>query len=64
MVSFVAIAKEDAILIYVAYVPTVNREAMNLEVGAARKIISIISKSRGWSSWLKVKEQIEMNQLM
>ena len=58
--SFVPIANEDALLIYVNYLPSVNRERMNLKVDTARQVIASMSMSKGWSSWLKVKEQIQL----
>src|SRR5216683_2173695 len=47
----------DTILIYVNYLPSVDRQMMNTTINSARKVISIDAKSRGWSSWLKVKER-------
>ena len=58
--DFVPIANEDAILIYVKYLPSVNREFMNMSINTAREVISMKSKSYGWSSWLKVKEKVQM----
>jgi hypothetical protein len=52
--------KGDTILIYVRYVPSVNREAMNMAINGAREVISMDAKSRGWSSWLKMKEEVKM----
>ena len=59
-IDFFPSENEDAILIYVIYFPNVNRQLMNMSINSARKRISMIVKSRGWSSWLKVKEQVEM----
>jgi hypothetical protein len=60
-IAFVPLDKDDAILIYVTYsvdrVPE-SRQRMNLAVETAKEVISI--HTRGWSSWLKVKEQIEL----
>lgn len=53
-------AKGDTILIYVRYIPSVNREAMNMAINGAREVISMDAKSRGWSSWLKMKEEVKM----
>jgi hypothetical protein len=47
-------------MIYVKYLPSVNREVMNMAIDTARKVIAIETKSRGWSSWLKVTERVEM----
>jgi hypothetical protein len=57
--AFVRIEKEDAILIYVDYLPSVNRQRMNQTVDTARQVIAIESKGRGWP-WLKVKERVQM----
>lgn len=59
-IDFVPLGKEDAILIFVRYLPTVNREVMNMSIDTARKVISINAKSYGWLSWLKVKEDVQM----
>jgi len=63
MLDFIPIENEDTIIIRVIYIPSVNREVMNMSVDTARRVISEESNSRGWSSWLKVKEQIEMKEL-
>jgi hypothetical protein len=61
---FVPLEKEDAILISVTYLPSVDRipesrQRMNLTLDSAREIISTRSKAKGWSSWLKVRERVE-----
>jgi hypothetical protein len=48
--------KGDTTLIFVRYLPPVDRELMNMTINVAREVISIDAKSRGWSSWLKVKK--------
>ena len=58
--DFIPIEKEDRILIYVKYLPNVNREVMNMAINTAREVISIKAKSYEWSSWLKVKEQVQI----
>ncbi len=50
----------DTLLIYVRYLPDVNREAMNMAIDAARKVIAINAKSRGWTGWLKVREDVKI----
>jgi hypothetical protein len=50
----------DTILIYVRYLPTVNREAMNIGIDAARHVIRTTAKSYDWDTWLKVREDIQM----
>src|SRR5678816_989935 len=37
--DFVPIQNEDSILIYVRYLPTVNRQVMNMSIDSARKVI-------------------------
>ncbi len=58
--DFVPIENEDAILIFVRYFPTVNREAMNMAIDRARQVIAIRAKSYRWNNWLRVKEDIKM----
>jgi hypothetical protein len=63
-IDFVPIENENTILIFVTYVPSiVEREIMNTQIEGARQAIAIESKSRGWSSWLKVREKVEMHEL-
>jgi len=50
----------ETILIYVRYLPNVNREAMNITLVTTRKVIDITAKSYGWDSWLKVREDIQL----
>jgi len=54
---------ENTLVIYVTYLPTVQRVLMNKSVEAAKKVIGLISKTRGWSAWLKVQEHVEMKEL-
>jgi hypothetical protein len=58
--EFVPLTAVDTLVIYVRYLPSVNREVMNISIDTARKIIALSAKSHGWSSWLKVKEDVEM----
>jgi hypothetical protein len=60
MLFFIPLEKENAILIFVRYTQKTNREAMNIGIDTARKVIEMDVKSRGWNSWLKVKERIEL----
>jgi hypothetical protein len=50
----------ETISIYVRYLPTVNREAMNTTIEAAKHVINVNAKSRGWLGWLKVREDVQM----
>ena len=50
----------ETILIYVRYLPDVNREVMNLAIDGARKVIQITAKGYGWDSWVKVREDIQL----
>lgn len=58
--DFVPLENENTILIFVKYLPSVNREIMNMDINTSREIIAMESKARGWSSWLRVKERVEM----
>ena len=58
--DFVPVENVDAILIYVVYLPTVDREVMNLAIDTARKVIAMKVKSKGWASWVNVKEQVTL----
>jgi len=58
--DFVGDSARDTIEIVVKYLPTVNREIMNRSIDTAKKIIFRKAESHGWSSWLKVKESVEM----
>lgn len=49
----------ETILIYVRCSPDVNREAMNMSIDAARKVIQITAKSYGWDNWVKIQEDVE-----
>jgi hypothetical protein len=50
----------ETVLIFVRYLPSVNREAMNTAIDTARKVIHITAKSYGWDSWVKIREKVEM----
>jgi hypothetical protein len=60
LLSFIPLEKENTILIFVRYTRQTNREVMNIGIDTARKVIEMNAKSRGWNSWLKVKEKIEL----
>lgn len=57
---FVPLEDSDTIRIDVRYSPTVNREIINISISAAREMITIHSKANGWTSWLKIKEDVRM----
>jgi hypothetical protein len=61
--EFIPVAGTDTITIYVVYLPSVVRQVMNTYIDAARRVISIETRSRGWDSWLKVKEQVELGKM-
>ena len=61
--SFVlSVSQEDpeTLLIFVEYLPTVNREMMNSAIDSTRKVILITAKIYGWDKWVKIREQVEM----
>ena len=53
----------ETILIYVRYLPDVNREVMNINIDSAREVIRITARSYGWDKWLKVREDIQMGKV-
>lgn len=57
-IVFIPLIKENAILILVQHTRKTNRQVMNIAIDAARKITEINAKSKGWNSWLKVREEI------
>lgn len=60
MLIFIPIQNADAITIFVRYMANVDREAMNIDIDSARKVIEIKTKSHGWDGWVKIQEKIEM----
>ena len=58
--SFLGDSAKDTLIIVVRYWPTVDREMMNREIEFAKKVTSKTAEVNGWSSWLKIKEQVEM----
>jgi hypothetical protein len=49
----------ETVAVVVFYGPQVNREAMNIAIESAHKVILMTAKGYGWSSWVKVQERIE-----
>ncbi|MGB7912001.1 MAG: hypothetical protein WCF59_07225 [Desulfobaccales bacterium] len=60
MLNFVALDTENTILIYVSYNKQTRRELMNRGIDNARKLVENEARSRGWDSWLKVKEEVKL----
>jgi len=60
-IDFIPLVDKDTILIYVRYLPTVNREIMNRAIETVKEVVSMTAESYGWSSWLKVKEDVAMH---
>lgn len=50
----------ETLLIFVRYLPTVNREVMNMAIDNTREVIMITARGYGWDKWVKVKERVEM----
>jgi hypothetical protein len=59
--GFAGLESENTILIYVRYTPSVNREIMNGAIATAREIIEDRAKTEGWTSWLKIREDVKMD---
>lgn len=53
-------ADHETLLIFVRYLPTVNREIMNSAIDTARQVIMITAKGYGWDKWVKIRERVEM----
>ena len=53
-------ASPNEIVIVVRYLPTADRQIMNESIENAKKIIALESKHKGWSSWLTVREDVEI----
>jgi hypothetical protein len=51
----------ETLLIFVEYLPTVNREMMNRAIDSTRKLILITATNYGWDKWVKIREQVEMS---
>ena len=58
--NFLGDSAGNTIIIAVGYLPTVNREVMNMSIDMAKKRITMEAESHGWSSWLKIKEEVEI----
>jgi hypothetical protein len=50
----------ETVLIYVRYLPNVDRTIMNMTIDTARKVIQTTAQSYGWDGWVKIKEDVEM----
>jgi len=50
----------ETILIYVRYLPTVQREIMNTTIAGAREVIKTTAKSYGWDVWVKIEEDVQV----
>lgn len=48
----------NTILIFVRYLPDVNRKVMNMSIDTARQVIQITAKSYGWDKWVQIREDI------
>jgi hypothetical protein len=56
----IASPDHETVLIYVRYLPSVNREVMNLAIQGARNVIDVTARGYGWSQWVKIREDVEM----
>lgn len=56
----IASPDHETVLIYVRYLPNVNREVMNLAIQGARDVINVTARGYGWSQWVKIREDVEM----
>jgi hypothetical protein len=63
MMMFVGLEKSNEVLIYVRYLPSADRELINTRIKNARELIKIRAKNYGWDNWLKIKEDVKMENL-
>ncbi len=52
--------RNDTIVISADYFPNADREMMNREIDAMRKIVQIVAKGKGWDGWLKVNKKVQV----
>ena len=50
----------ETVLIYVTYLSTVDREAMNVTIDSMKRVIDIKAKGYGWQNWVNVKEDVHL----
>ena len=53
-------SEPETIVIRVDYLPTVNREAMNISIDSTRQVIAVVAKVYGWEKWVKVREDVQL----
>lgn len=57
--SFVPLEDRNTLAISVEYFPHVDQEVLDNAVNTSKKIISLTAETRGWSSWLQVRERFK-----
>ena len=62
-VSFVELDSENTILIYARYLPTLDRRILNTRIENAKEVIRLAAQAKGWSSWLKIREDVKMQEV-
>jgi len=50
----------ETVLIYVTYLPTVDRAAMSVTIDSVKRVVDIKARSYGWQNWVKVREDVLM----
>ncbi len=60
MLTFIVLMDENTILIPVQHSMKTDRQAMNIGIDAVRYAVNKTAKSKGWDSWLKIKEEIKL----
>jgi hypothetical protein len=50
----------ETVLIYVTYLPTVDRAAMNVTIESVKRVIETKVRSYGWQDWVKVREDVHI----
>ena len=59
LLNIVPMRNEDTLLIFVRYHPQLDREVLNIVLDSTREVIRINAESRGWDTWLQVRERVE-----
>lgn len=61
-IDYLPVGEEDAILILVRAYPQADAQAMQKDILAAHKLVTITAHSYGWDGWVKVKDKMEKQQ--
>jgi len=54
-------ADPNTVIVFVRYLPDMDRELLNTVVNNAKEIVRLKSRSYGWEDWVKVSEDVKMS---